>query len=182
MAELTITEALAEIKMIQKRVEKKIEQVRTYGLRQDCLRDPLEKDGGSRAVCRQELQAIRDLMERQILIRTKISQVNRDTLVAVDGLIRTVESWLIWKREVARKKADMLAGFLKGLEQAREEAKRKGWAVMQTGQIPERPTDVIVNLDERGLTLELEELEALMERLDGKLSLSNATAYITMPD
>ena len=44
---ITITEALAEIKTISKRLEKKRESIFNFVGRQDGIRDPLEKDGGS---------------------------------------------------------------------------------------------------------------------------------------
>lgn len=44
---LTITEALAEIKTVGKRVEKKREFIKAFLARQDGVKDPLEKDGGS---------------------------------------------------------------------------------------------------------------------------------------
>ncbi len=47
MAKLTITEALAEIPTIEKRIEKKREFILNYLYRQSSVRDPHEKDGGS---------------------------------------------------------------------------------------------------------------------------------------
>ena len=44
---MTITEALAEIKTIQKRIDKKREFILHHTYRQHTLRDLLEKDGGS---------------------------------------------------------------------------------------------------------------------------------------
>lgn len=43
---MLITEALAELKTLNKRVEKKKEYVKAYLYRQEGLKDPLEKDGG----------------------------------------------------------------------------------------------------------------------------------------
>ena len=47
---LTITEALAEIKTVEKRIQKKREAILPFVFRQEMLRDPHEKDGGSAVV------------------------------------------------------------------------------------------------------------------------------------
>jgi hypothetical protein len=64
MTEITITEALADVKTIDKRIEKKKYFVQSYLVRQERLKDPLEKDGGATKVIHQERQAIQDLQER----------------------------------------------------------------------------------------------------------------------
>src|SRR5579863_1653454 len=64
MRQLTITEALAEIKTINKRLESKRESVRNYIARDVRVRDPLEKEGGSAEFIKRERQAIIDLEER----------------------------------------------------------------------------------------------------------------------
>lgn len=58
MAQTTITEALAEIPTIEKRIEKKSEFILNYLYRQSAVRDPHEKDGGSSTLIHRELQAI----------------------------------------------------------------------------------------------------------------------------
>ena len=53
---ITITEALAEIKTVGKRVEKKREFIKSFLARQDGIKDPLEKDGGSYQAIARERQ------------------------------------------------------------------------------------------------------------------------------
>ena len=57
MAKLTITEALAEIKTIGKRLEKKREHVKGFLFRQDVFKDPFYSEGGSFSMIERERQA-----------------------------------------------------------------------------------------------------------------------------
>src|SRR3990167_9466260 len=101
MSRTTITEALAELKTLAKRIEKKKEFVMQHLLRQELLKDPLEKDGGSFAVVDRERQAIGDLQQRIIDIRTAIARANESTEIVVDDVTRSIAEWLVWRREVA---------------------------------------------------------------------------------
>src|ERR1035438_7251391 len=76
MPQLTITEALQEIKTIGKRLDKKRAAAAQYLARDARARDPLEKDGGSAKFISEERQAIADLETRVISIRTHI-QIGR---------------------------------------------------------------------------------------------------------
>jgi hypothetical protein len=98
---LTITEALAEIKTIQKRIVKKQESVSGFLFRQDLARDPLEAQGGSKAHIAAERQAIADLSARVVRIRAEIQKANANTTVTIAGITRSISDWLVWRREVA---------------------------------------------------------------------------------
>ena len=66
-----VTEALAEIATIAKRLTKKQESILAYTARDDRGRDPLEKQGGSEAHVAAERQSFRDLNERLVALRGK---------------------------------------------------------------------------------------------------------------
>lgn len=70
MAKSTITEALAELKTINARLETRRQNVGQYLMRDARLKDPLETDGGSVEYVTRERQAIKDLEERIVQIRT----------------------------------------------------------------------------------------------------------------
>src|SRR3954451_8770915 len=118
MAQITITEALAELKTIDKRIEKKREFVLTYLLRQEMFKDPLEKDGGSVSAIKRETQAIHDLEERKIVIRRAIQQANERNSIAVGKQARSIADWLVWRREVAPIQQQFLANIRVKIEQA----------------------------------------------------------------
>lgn len=180
MAAITITEALAELKTLGKRIEKKREYVASFLARQDGLRDPLEKDGGSVEVINRERQAIADLQTRHVAIRTAIQTINQSTPITVGGETKTIGEWLTWRKEIA----PGASAFVKKLQQqalaARTKAQQNGWgvitAVAQTAA--SAPTDIIINVDESALAKEAEQLETILGTLDGQLSLKNATVTI----
>jgi hypothetical protein len=177
MAQITITEALAELKTIDKRIAKKREFVLTYLLRQEMFKDPLEKDGGSVSAIKRETQSINDLEERKIVIRRAVQQANERNTVAVGRQTRSIADWLVWRREVAPVQQQFLANIRARIEQARTEAARKGAGLSGSAETA-KPNDVIVNVNEQELAREIEGLEDVLGTLDGQLSLKNATLMI----
>ena len=187
MATTTITELLAEIKTIEKRIEKKREVVKAHLARNELLRDPFERDGGSARMLEQELQGIQDLEARRVLIRLAIQDANRRISVTVRDRTQTIAEWLIWRREVAPKRQEFLRLLSTGLAQLRREAQAKGATVgmaqaaaaVQVGA--QQVQNVVVNIDELALVREIEQLEEILGTLDGMLSLRNATESIVIP-
>lgn len=175
---MTITEGLAEIKTIQKRISAKREAVARYLARQDTQKDRLPGEGGEAAYVARERQAVADLETRLVNIRTAVQKVNLVTPLTVVSTTKTVAEWLGWRKEVAPNLRTFLRGLMNGIAQVRQQATQKGLAVVQPGQTPSRPEDVIVNLDEGQLNAEIEAVEEMLATLDGKLSLMNATTLI----
>jgi hypothetical protein len=174
----TITEALAEIKTIGKRIEKKREFIGGYLGRQEGAKDPLEKDGGSIKVITEERQSIADLEGRVIALRAGIRGTNEYRKVTIGKFERTIADWLTWRREVAPGQQQFLNKLRSQLSAIREQTKRQGAKFVSVGDTAETSTDVLVNIDERELAKQIEELEEVLGTLDGQLSLVNATAHI----
>ena len=177
MADITITEALAEIKTIGKRIEKKHEFVLNYLLRQEQFKDPLEREGGSVPTIQRELQAIRDLHERSVLIRRRINEANMTTRITINTIERSIADWLVWKRDVAPGLQKFYQSMDQKINMTRNQAMQKGM-VLSSNVEGLKPTDVVVNIDERWLAQTREQLEAILGELDGLLSLKNATTMI----
>lgn len=176
---MTITEALAEIKTIGKRLEKKKLFVQGYLWRQEGLKDPLAKEhGDSQTAIKSERQAVRDLQKRIIQIRTAIQKANTDTILTVADTTQTMAEWLIWKREVAPDHQQFLRDISNRLQQMRTDVQRKGLSVVNTSDLAKSPQDMIVNIDEHELAQEIEKLEEVLGNLDGQLSLKNATVMV----
>lgn len=175
---ITITEALAEIKTISKRISKKQQFVYGYLSRQDGLKDPLAKEGGSEEAVKSARQAITDLETRLLTLRKGIAKASEQTVVTINGVSRPITDWLIWRREVAPERQSFLEALRLKVAQTREQAKRQGQAVVTGGAQAEKPTDVIVNINEQELAKEIESLEDTLGQLDGQLSLKNATVAI----
>lgn len=174
----TITEALAELKLIDKKVEKKKEFISSYLVRQNALVDPLGDSGGSRKVLKQERQAVDDLLNRKVQIRRAIQTANEQTLLTVAGETRSMADWLVWRREVAPHEQKFLKELKGRIDQARNQAAQMRANLVAAEKNPENPTDVVVNVSERELGTRAEQVETILAELDGQLSLKNATVVI----
>jgi hypothetical protein len=163
---------------IAKKVSKKQQFVQDFLSRPAAVRDPHEKDGGSAELIRRELQAIADLEQRLIAIRSGIAQSNAVTKITIGATIRTVADWLTWRREVAPVQQMRLNGMANTLRTLRNKAQQQGVKVAEN---PEGFTDYIININERDLADQIEALETTIGALDGQLSLKNATTTIALP-
>lgn len=175
---ITITEALAEIKTIGKRIESKATYVLGYLARQDGVKDPLGTDGGSAEVIKRERQAIDDLQTRIIKLRSGISLANDKTEVEINGFTRSISDWLTWRREVAPARKQFLAEMRNRLNSARTQAMKQGVSIIPAGETAAKLTDLVFNIDESDLAKEIEAMEKTLGDLDGQLSLKNATVMI----
>lgn len=176
MAKITITEALAEIKTIGARIQKKRESVMRYFSRDARLLDPMKDEGGSTEFVRRERQAIEDLEERVVKIRTAIQIANLSNRLQIGSQVRTVQAWLNWRREVANSAKGFLQQLANQLNAVRQNAQRQGQQVVAGESYS--PGDVIVSVNERELAAEIESTEEILGQLDGKLSLFNATVPV----
>lgn len=181
MSKLTITEALAELKTLRKRIEKKRDSLAPYIARLDRLKDPLEAEGGSVAFISSERQSIRDLAERMVAIRVGIQSANQRETATVGAVTRTIAEWLAWRRDVEGLLRSVMDGLTSSLNQLRNEARQKGLAIKQEGDAS-TPNDIIVALKETELVKEREAHETMLGTLDGVLSLKNATTFIELKD
>lgn len=188
IATLTITEAFAELKTIGKRLESKRQSIAPYLWRQEGIKDPLLKEypeGGSEEFIKRERQAIGDLETRHIAIRLAIEARNLATSLTVevapdDTETRTIQGWLVWRKEVVMPRQQWLAGMRKTIQTTRQNAMQKGLAVLKVEEVSNSKDlrDIIINVSEVELAKEMERNEIILGQLDGKLSLLNATTTI----
>jgi hypothetical protein len=176
--DITITEALAEVPTITKRIAKKQQFVMDFLSRPASARDPHEKDGGSVELIKQNLQGIADLEQRLIAIRSGIAASNARTTITIGTTTRTITDWLTWRREIAEGQRLRLASVASYLRQLRDKAQKAGAKVSEN---PEGFTDYAVNVNEKDLSDQIEALETTLGALDGQLSLKNATTTISLP-
>lgn len=182
MPGMTITESLAEIKTINARLLKKREGVGQYLVRDSRLKDPMEsEEGGTREFIRREAQAIRSLEERIVNIRCAIQAKNLEVKLQVGDQVRTVQSWLNWRREVSDGRKVHLNRMASSIESARREILKQGRTLTEDPS-QAKTADVIVNVSEKDLRAELEGMEQVLGELDGKLSLLNATTLVDVTE
>lgn len=176
----TITEGLAEIKTIDKRIAKKREFINQYLARAEGVKDPLEREGGSPARIEAEMQAIADLELNLISLRSRIAFANTTTHISILEETKTISDWLFWRREVAPKRQAWINQMRQTLSSIRTNAQTKGAITMSHETISRdaKPNDIIVNISENWLAKEAEVMEEILGTLDGLLSLKNATILI----
>lgn len=175
MAKLTITEALAELKTLKSRIEKKRQHSGNYILRDSRAVDPMLKEGGSEEYVKREWQAIADLEERFIKLRFAIQDSNLSTTLDLKGTSRSIAAWLIWRRELVDSRKTYLTNVSRSITNGRRDI---AGAKMQNPPPGMEKADLVVNIDEAGLLAEIENLDETLGELDGRLSLLNATTTI----
>ena len=170
---MLITECLADLKTVKKRIESANETVQRYLARQEHRKDPLLTKGGSTLVIQGEIQSVRDLAEKQVQTRLAIARTNDQAKLTVQGVTRTVSEWLVWRREAAPILASQYKTIFSKIDQVRKEALKAG--VQVTSGQPGNDNDVVIHVDEVAIKQESEKLDAILGELDGKLSIHNAT-------
>lgn len=179
---MTITEALAEVRVIDKRIRSKQAFINDHITRPKDRVDPLADDGGELVMIQREQQAIHDLQERLIRIRAAIAGANADNKITVQDTTRSIADWLVWRREVADRQINFLQGISNRIGKSREvmieQTTRRPRAAWEESQVKISSPEIVVNVDESELAKEIEELQAITETLDGQLSLKNATIVI----
>lgn len=176
MTKVTITEALAELKTLESRIEKKQEFITSHLARQEQVKDPFAKDGGTEAVIRQEIQSLHDLLSLRIAIRSVISRANMETKVKIKNAEYSIAEWIVWKREVLPVKKAIYGKIAEAIKNVRQNTINRGFKVTTPDKA--EATDVVINLDEKWLKEVAEETAEIEGQLDGQLSLKNATVVV----
>jgi hypothetical protein len=178
---LTITEALAEIKLIPKKIAKKLDFIREHSLTYNNQPDPLKATGGREKHIKEYKQAITDLIRNYEIIRQKIMEANLKESVTILGETKTIYEWLVWKRETYTTQLNVAKLYqgveaeIKRLATRPELYKKEGW---KEGDLPTFVT-VKPNINIEAYRKEVEKWDDIYNKLDGKLSLKNATITIT---
>lgn len=172
----TITEALAELKTLDRRIATKREFIRNYLFYFDNLKDPFEKDGGSGSKVKEEMQSMSDLEARAVALRRAIQSANEQTTVSVGTSEMTIADWLVWRREIAPLRERFLKDLRARINAGRDALNRQQYNLTNDSQ----KVNMVVNLDEASLNKEIENFDKVMGDLDGQLSLKNATVMVNV--
>lgn len=171
---MVITEALAEIKTLERRITKREENALRYVVRQSIVRDPHEKRGGSEKYVAGERQAVDDLRDRWVQLRLAVNRANFDNSLTVHGITKTVAEWLVWRREVARGQRQFLNKIATTIQNVRAQIERQ----RLNNEVDAADSELIVNLDEKFLAERIDLFENVIGTLDGALSVFNATTKV----
>ena len=180
MAEkITMTEALAKLKIIDKKVQSNIEFIQTYVARLEKVKDPLSGEGGSEEIVKQKRQSTEDLLMLWETIRISIQKKNLESEITISGTTKTVAGWLVWRREVADRHKKSLKVIQKSIHNLRDQARRKDVSFVEPGSGKKaEPDDIIVVVKEKELADNIDAVEETLGELDGRLSLFNATTHV----
>jgi hypothetical protein len=176
MAGQTITEALAELRTIEKRIAKKSKVIEGNIARPEWVKDPFEGAGGTASYIEREDQAIRDLETRWIQIRTAISKANAENSINILERRMMISQWLCWRREIADGTLRRLKRYHANITESRKSA--EGKTVRLQPDQEETQVQINVFMDEPELIRQIEEIETILSELDGQLSLKNAQIEI----
>lgn len=179
-SEITITEALAEIKTLTKRIESTRDFVLKYGVRQGSTIDPLDDGGGSHVVVPQKLQSLKDLLMRKVAIRTAINEVNAATPLTVSGKTMSVAEWIIWRRDVFPAEIQAYRALQSKVLDARHQCQNANIRLIEDGKPPERVNEAGCFIPESEISNHIEKLVEIESTLDGQLSLVNAITRVTV--
>jgi len=174
----TITEALAELKTIDSKIETTKSFVLQYAVRQGSAVDPLLDDGGSDKIIPQKIQSLTDLLVRKVEIRTAINKKNLETQVTVGNKTKSVAEWIIWRREAKPQQLKVFQELQKTILNIRQQCQQKG-LIVKEGEQPSKNNEVSCFISESLVNKEIESLNEIENTLDGKLSMINATTTVT---
>lgn len=179
MESMTITEALAELKLITKKVEKKKEVVKQNLTTFEHLPDAFKEDGGVKEMVKREMQAIADHYERLVRIRASIGVKNAETSVMVEGVSKTISQWLAWKESVKDPLSALLAEIQNGVNTAVKSNAQRPMVTANEQTKEVNLAKLMINVDMGHVNKSIETIISITEKLDGQLSLKNATTVVT---
>lgn len=184
--EITITEALADIRTLKARITKQYEFVMQYIAWPSNMLDPLSHSGGAVKAVASARQSIHDMQERIIYLRVAISLANAQEMLEIDGETRSINGWLAWKRETAPDLRRYLALMRSTLDKRRNDVGNEVHRInQQRGAVAGSEAALSIGItsavDEVALAEEVEHFERVWGDLDGQLSLRNSTIRILVP-
>lgn len=178
-AKYTITEALAELKTLDKRIASTKDFILKYAVRQGSTIDPLDDEGGSHVVVPRKMQSIADLLDRKVKLRTAINAANSNTSLTIGSITKTVSEWIIWRRESFSTELDSFRQLQAKVLDARRQCAQADVKLIEDGKQPERVQEASCFISESYISKKIDELVEIESTLDGKLSLVNATTVIS---
>lgn len=170
--EVPITKALSRVGTIQARLNARTQNVLAYACRSEKHTDPIKEEGGSPAYVRKNLDALRDLENNLVTIRSAVQRANFDNRLTVCGQTRTVQQWLNWRQEVLPHRKAFLETLLTRVESERRQLGLRG---------QKEAEDLHVNFPEEKMREELTTLIDIENTLDEELSVYDATVMVKIP-
>ena len=183
---MTITEALARIKLSLAKIKAKREALLPYLTRLEHIPDPFAGEGGSTRHIEKELQAISDLEILVARLRMGISTANLATTLTLGEVTKPITEWLVWKRELAEGSIEALSQTLRSVEDDRRRYEARPLVLKvemkEAGGETQTLARFLINVNVPLLQRKREQEQTLLGELDGQLSLLNATTFVEIKE
>lgn len=176
---MTITEGLAEINLLKKKLNSKKQPIEQALVTYDGKDDPYEAKGGAKKFLETELQSCTDLRTRLMKIRAGIAEANIKNTATINGQTRSIYEWLTWKREVATELSQQYSVLRNNLQMKIDSFNRQP-QVLRDEDNNVKLCKPIANIELTRLQDDHESIEDTLGKLDGVLSLKNATTTINI--
>jgi predicted dithiol-disulfide oxidoreductase (DUF899 family) len=177
MERMTITEALSEIKLIKAKTDKLRQLVKANLYRFEEQPDIFEKEGGSKRFAEATTQAVKDHEDRLTKIRAAITKANLENTITLGSDTKSIFEWITWKREVSQARFTFINGIQQELKNVEDKFRREPPAYRDKEQVLVF-YKVQYNLDYSTFVTKAQEVADQLQKLDGQLSLKNATLVI----
>jgi len=174
---LTVTEALSELNLIKKKVEKKREVVLNSLIRPKHLKDKLESSGGSRDFIKAELQSVSDLLARYLKLKGAIADANIKNTIQVNGTTKSIYDWLNWKRDMSNSDLHFNNSVHQSVQKHFDSIAKQP-QVFKDDDGKTHLLEYEANVEYGDFVKLAEMTQETLERLDGQLSLKNATILL----
>lgn len=177
MTRMTITEALSEINLVKKKLEASKVEITGNVARAKHLDDPYASAGGSSTYNARKLHSIYDLQTRLVSLRSAIARANLDNKITVGSREMSIHDWLTWKREVSAFEDGLLRGISEKVKTHLNHT-AKNPSVYKDNLDNTKLVEWELLVDQVAITKFQETLMETQEKLDGQLSLKNATITV----
>jgi hypothetical protein len=177
MQKITITEGLSEITLIKKKIQDKQTKILGMLFQVSHLPDPFAHDGGSFKVIASEMQSVNDLYRKLVAIRAAISTANLTHVITIMDLTLTIHDWLIWKRELSKNEIDFYDKLCRDVKSHLDAIARSPQVYKDENQIVQI-VKTTLNVNYPNCLKHNENRKDILGKLDGQLSLKNATILI----
>lgn len=177
MEKITITEALSEINLIKKKVDKKRQTILGLLVKAKNLPDPMQSQNGSKEFIKSEVQSMEDLNTRLIRLKGSIAKANIDNKIKVNGYEKNIHDWLIWKRDISKFEIGFTGEVYKTVK-SHFDSLQKQPQVYKTEDGTTKLVEYESMVEQGDFLKKAEDLQEVFDKLDGQLSLKNATIVI----
>jgi len=166
---MKIIEALKELNIIEKKMDKNTEEITKYASIVNIERPAFESEAEQRREVEARIQSNKDLMKRYLWLKRCIEHTNLTTQVELGGVKHKLIDLLFIKRKMGGK---MLSTYGAMNPSAAENKLRMNRVALPTDG---RQVQVITLYDEKDKNKGLAEWQNLVDNIDSRLEVFNAT-------